>query len=118
MTGGNGQWPCTLKRFLYDFLPFKWAPDSDGIAAPEFARPEWVDEVAALPGAIEVARRARESAEGNARTAEDKASRLVQVLLALLTITLALGTYQLEFALKRPAPWLGLGLTRFRGHLL
>jgi glucan phosphoethanolaminetransferase (alkaline phosphatase superfamily) len=102
----EGTWPRTLMRFLYDFLPAAMAPDSDGIDAPDIQSPEWVDAVASLPGSGDIARRARESSEGDAKTAEDKASRLVQILLALLTITLALGSYQLQYALSRSLIWL------------
>jgi hypothetical protein len=77
----------------------------DGIVPPDFERPQWIDHVAALPGSLDVARRAREQAEAGAKTAEDKASRLLQLALALLTIALALGSYQLEFALNRTIGW-------------
>lgn len=102
----DGKWPKALMLFLYDLKPAKWAPDNDGIVAPNFQRPGWIDQVASLPGALDVAQRARESAEGDAKTAEDKASRLVQIALALLTIALALGSYQLDFALRRSSDWL------------
>lgn len=97
----NGKWPNALMRFLYDFLPARMAPDSDGIVAPEFEQPGWIDHVAGFSDSLDIIRRARESAEGNAKTAEDKGARLVQILLALLTVTLALGSYQLEYALSR-----------------
>lgn len=102
----EGSWPRAFKRVCFDFLTHKRAPSNDGIVAPNPEQPAWVARVAALPGSVEVARRARENAESAAKTAEDKASRLVQVSLALLTITLALGSYQLEFALSRNSAWL------------
>jgi hypothetical protein len=91
---------------VYDLMPASKAPANDGIIAPDFEQPEWIAHVAGLPGALDVAQRARESAEDDAKTAEEKASRLAQILIALLTISLALGSYQLNFALKRSLPWL------------
>ena len=101
-----GTWPVPHRRAFYDFLTKKRAPHADGIVPPQFAAPVWADEVAGVPGAVEVARSAREAAEDAAKTAEDKASRLVQVTLALLTVGLALGSYQLTFSLERNWPWL------------
>lgn len=60
---------------------------------------------ATLPESIEIARRAREDAEERAKTTEDKAARLVQVVLALLAITLALGSSQLAFVLTHSRYW-------------
>ena len=105
MTVSGGEWPRAIRRFMYDFYTHKRAPNDDGIVRPEIELPDWIDHVAALPGSLEVAQRAREQAEGGASKAEDKASRLLQVVLALLTITLALGSYQLGFALDRTAIW-------------
>jgi hypothetical protein len=102
----DGTWPKALRRFLYDFMPASKAPEQDGIIAPSEQVPTWLDHVAGLPDALEVVRRAREDAEDRAKTAEEKAARLVQIVLALLTITLALGSYQLAFALKHSSVWL------------
>ena len=101
----GGNWPNTKRRVLYDFMTANRAPAMDGIVPPDFEPPPWIDHVATLPGSLDVVRRAREQAEGGAKTAEDKASRLLQLGLALLTIALALGSYQLEFALSRPIVW-------------
>jgi hypothetical protein len=101
----DGNWPNTKRRVLYDFMTANRAPAMDGIVPPDFEPPPWIDHVATLPGSLDVVRRAREQAEGGAKTAEDKASRLLQLGLALLTIALALGSYQLEFALSRPIVW-------------
>jgi hypothetical protein len=101
-----GTWPEPRRRAFYDFLSKERAPDADGVVPPQFAPPVWADEVAGIPGVVEVARSAREAAEDAAKAAEDKASRLVQVTLALLTVGLALGSYQLTFSLERNWPWL------------
>lgn len=102
----DGKWPPTLRRFLYDLMPASKAPAQDGIVAPAEDVPTWLDHVAGLQGSREIVQRARESAEARASTAEDKAARLVQIDLALLTITLALGSYQLTYALKHSVFWL------------
>ena len=49
---------------------------------------------------------ANDDAKDSATLAEEKASRLVQVALALMTVTLALGAFQLQFALDRSVIWL------------
>lgn len=101
-----GVWPRAIKRVLWDFAPAGKAPENDGVVAPRFARPGWIDEVAARNGALNVAIRAHEQAKAAAQGAEDKAGRLVQVALALLTIALALGAFQATLALERSWPWL------------
>jgi hypothetical protein len=101
----NGTWPKALLRFLYDFRSAKKAPPQDGIVAPPEQVPAWIDHVAALPNSLEIVRLARVDAEGRAKTAEDKAARLVQTVLALLAITLALGSYQLAFSLSHSLFW-------------
>jgi len=104
VSGGN--WPKTRRRVIYDFMSGDEAPANDGIQRPTFVPPDWIDQVSTMPGALEIARQARQSAEGTAKTAEEKAARLVQVLLALLTLALGLGSYQLAFALDRSTIWL------------
>ena len=105
MTVTGGQWPRAIRRFVYDFYSHQRAPSDDGIVRPEVQLPDWIDHVATLPGSLEIAQHAREQAEAGATKAEDKASRLVQVNLALLTITLGLGSYQLGFAQDRAEIW-------------
>jgi len=103
-----GDWPAPRRRAFYDFYTKEKAPAQDAVIPPRFAPPVWADEVAAIPGAGDAAKTAREAAEDAAKTAEDKASRLVQITLALLTVALAVGSYQLTFALQRSWPWLSL----------
>ena len=124
-----GTWPAPRGRAFYDFFTKTRAPANDGSIPPQIAPPIWADGIAEIPGILDVARAAREDAEDAAKTAEDKASRLVQVTLALLTVSLALGSYQLSFSLQRSLPWLllliptaialvCLGVTAFEGILV
>jgi hypothetical protein len=71
----EGSWPKALRRFFYDLLSASKAPPRDGVVAPDKVLPAWIDHVAGLPESLDLARRARESAEARAQTAEDKASR-------------------------------------------
>ncbi len=96
-----GVWPRALKRFAFDFRSSHHAPCNDGVVPPVFVRPGWIEEVARHPGILELASRARDEAVTSARTAEEKASRFAQTSLALLTISLALGTFQLSFSVDR-----------------
>lgn len=100
--GKPGRWPPALKRFLWDLLPASKAPENDGVLAPHFARPIWINEVATWDGTLDVAQRANAAAQESARAAEDKGSRLVQVSLALITVAIALATFQLTAALGMP----------------
>ena len=59
-------------RFVYDLLPARYAPDSDGIVAPNLEIPAWIEHVSSFPDALEIARQARESAEDSAKTVEEK----------------------------------------------
>ena len=102
----DGRWPKAWRRVLWDLGPASWAEPDDGIVAPSPTRPDWVDRVAALPGAVEVAQTANHAAQDAAATAEAKASRLVQLGLALLALAFAVGAYQLTFDLKRSAWYL------------
>jgi hypothetical protein len=101
----NGTWPKPRRRAFADFLTADTAPQDDGVVRPRYPPPVWADEVAGIPGAVGVAKSAREAAEGAAQGAEEKASRLVQITLALLTVSLALGSYQLAFSLQRSWQW-------------
>jgi hypothetical protein len=58
-----------------------------------------------LAGAVELASAARLEAESDARSAEDKAGRLAQTVLALLTLAVAVAAFQLQFSLARGWVW-------------
>ena len=103
--GSAGYWPPALRRFGWDLGRGQKAPENDGVVAPVYNEPPWIDEAATCPGAVDVARRAHDAAAEGAKRAEEKAARLVPAALALLTVTIAVGTYQLDFALRRGWPW-------------
>ncbi|MGK2886683.1 MAG: ATP-grasp domain-containing protein [Rhodococcus sp. (in: high G+C Gram-positive bacteria)] len=101
----EGVWPSTFERFLDNFLPANSAPENDGVRAPVFSAPSWAAEAAAHPEALDVARRAHDVAKSGALSAEEKAGRLLNTTLALLTIALAVGSFQLSFVFDKPAGW-------------
>ncbi len=106
--GGNpspGRWPKALRRVGWDLGRASQAPANDGIVAPTITRPGWIDRVGSIPGAVELTKAANQDARDTAAKAEDKASRLVQLGLALLALALAVGAYQLTFDLQRTAAY-------------
>ncbi len=109
MSESRGRWPRAIKRAWFDLLSKKRAPENDGIVAPTINLPDWFDKVPALPEVLEIAVRARESEEGAANLAEEKASRLLQLALALLAISLALGAFQLRHSIGHSV-WYWLAL--------
>lgn len=100
------KWPSPLRRVLYDLGRKSKAPPNDGLEPPAYVRPEWIDRVAPLPEAIAAAKTANEAARDAVVAAETKANRLLQLALALLALGLAVGAYQLAFALQRSLIWL------------
>jgi hypothetical protein len=106
VTERDGVWPPAFRRLRSDFMSKEKAPSNDGVVAPTFAPATWLREVAENPAALEIARRAHTSAAAGAKAAEEKANRLVSTSLTLLTATLALGAFQLSFALQRSPFWL------------
>lgn len=100
----GGVWPRPLKRFRQDFRRASTSPENDGVVAPTLLEPSWINEVAPDQNALDTARRSHEQALSRAQAAEEKASRLVQVALALLTLATAVGAYQLGFVLDRSWP--------------
>ena len=101
----DGKWPHPLKLVLWDLYPASKAPDNDGAVTPQFAPPPWASAAARSPAALSVAVRANDEAKAGARTAEDKAARLVTTALTTLTVATALFGYELQFALARVAWW-------------
>lgn len=102
----DGEWPRALRRVAWDLGRRGPAPPNDGIVPPAVPRPGWIDRVAVVPAAVDAAKAANEAARSATATAEAKASRLVQLGLAVLAFALALGAYQLTFDLARSPAWL------------
>ena len=113
----SGKWPHPLKLVLWDLYPARKAPDNDGAVAPQFAPPPWASAAARSPAALSVAVRANDEAKAGAKTAEDKAARLVGTALTTLTVAAALFGYELQFALTRGAWWWYLLLVPVVGAL-
>lgn len=108
----KGVWPSPWKRFKDDFRPkedllrWKSAPRNDGTEAPGVFEPAWLQEVAARPGALEVARRASDQARESAKVAEAKANRQVQISLSLLTLAFVVGRVQLGLVVDKHWLWI------------
>lgn len=100
----QGKWPKPLRRVLWDLYPASKAPDNDGAVEPQFAVPAWASAAARSPEALSVAVRANDEAKAGAKTAEDKAARLVHTALTTLTVATALIGYELQFVIAR-ASW-------------
>jgi hypothetical protein len=101
----SSNWPSALRRFFNDCLPERLAPADDGISPPASVIPEWLAEVAPTEIAVEVVSAERQDAESDAKTAEDKAARLAQTVLAMLTIAIAVTAYELNFVVSRGWVW-------------
>ncbi len=102
----TGRWPKAIERFRFDFRAASGAPPDDGVVAPTFPKPEWIREVSLHPLALEVARRAHDEAKAGAKAAEEKASRLLQTTLALLTIAIGLAVYQVDAVRSNSWTWI------------
>ena len=104
----DGAWPKPLNRVRWDLGRASKAPDSDGVASPQFAPPSWASAAARSPAALSVVQRANDEARAGAKAAEDKAERLVRTALTTLAVATALLGYQLRFALEHGRWWLPL----------
>jgi len=100
----EGKWPTPFRRWKADFLSHNKAPESDGAVAPTFSPPEWLEEAAKWDGALDLARRSNDRAEDAVRTTEGKATRLLQNCFTLITISIAVGAFQLKAALSGTWP--------------
>jgi hypothetical protein len=104
--GEEGRWPHAILQFWWDLMPSSRAPSDSGLEAPRYNEPDWMIEDIADPAAVAAyANRACDAAEARAKEAEAKASRLAQVCLGLLVLSLALAGYELKFARAHGGKW-------------
>lgn len=105
----DGFWPKPRHRVFFDLRSAKKAPANDGAVAPPLVDPDWLPTVAPSDLALEQARRGHEQAVTSAKTAEEKAARLLQLCLALLTISFAVAKFQIDAVHGRtPIVWAAL----------
>lgn len=103
----EGVWPNPIRQFFWDFLPKSIAPQNSGIRLPEYEAAEWMTDVLyRRDEVLDLARREQAEAESRAKHAEDKAHRLMQTSLALLTLALANAGFQLSYIRDQPTGWL------------
>lgn len=100
----EGTWPRALSGFLWDLLPAKKAPARDGVVSPIFLDPPWLDVVASWDGALAITQRANDRAVEAVNTAEEKASRLVQLSVVLIAVAIGLAAFQTTAALTGTWP--------------
>lgn len=105
----EGSWPSPLKQFLWDFFLKSKAPENSGIKIPTFESPDWLsDEPVQSDDTLEAARSEHQEGAARAKAAEDKAQALMQTTLALLTLAIAVGGYQVSYLRDETAGWLPL----------
>jgi hypothetical protein len=93
----EGVWPNPIRQFFWDFLPKSKAPENSGIRLPQYEAAEWMtDGLYRRDEVLDLARREQAEAESRAKHAEEKAHRLMQTSLALLTLALANAGFQLS----------------------
>lgn len=92
----SGHWPSPIRQFIWDMLPARYAPPNAGLVEPRYTSPEWISGPIDDRDVLELARLAHERAADRASAAEDKASRLANLSLALLAVSFSLAGYQLS----------------------
>jgi hypothetical protein len=104
MTDETG--PSSRQAFLWDLLPENDAPSNDGVVAPIWGSPTWIESIsddqldAALASEESIHQQNRETASA----LEAKASRLLTPLIALLAGTVALSAFTLKVGLQADWP--------------
>lgn len=98
--GYDGRWPTSGQAFLWDLLPEDLAPGQDGVVAPTWTAPSWVEAVPEdqLPEAVAHERERHRSQQAAVTTVEGKASRLLTPTIALLAATVALTAFEIRAA--------------------
>jgi len=108
-TSSEGFWPSPLRQFLWDFFLKSKAPENSGIQIPTFESPDWLsDELLQSDDTLEAARGEHQEGAARAKVAEDKAHGLMQTTLALLTLTIAVGGFQVSYLRDETTGWLPL----------
>lgn len=89
-------WPSWLEKFRNDFRSAKDAQENDGLKGPHFERPSWIDEAGAVSDeTLDAAKRAHQQALDRIASAESRATRLVQMALTLLALTLTVTGFEI-----------------------
>ena len=105
----EGSWPSPIRQFFWDFFLKSKAPENSGIQIPKFESPAWLsDELVESDYTLEVARSEHQEGAGRAKIAEDKAQGLMQTSLALLTLAIAVGGFQVSYLRDETEGWLPL----------
>lgn len=103
----EGAWPSPIRQFFWDFFLKSKAPKNSGIQIPTFESPEWLsDELVQQDEVLEAARSEHQEGAARAKVAEDKAQGLMQTSLALLTLAIAVGGFQVTYIRDETAGWL------------
>ena len=102
----DGFWPTCWSKFANDFRRAKNAKASDGLLAPPFDSSEWE----ALSGAgtevvLEATRRRHDQAEARIARAEERATRITQTALTLLTVAFVVAYFEADRLRAIGAPW-------------
>lgn len=106
----KGTYPKPFKLILWDLGRASKAPDNDGVQAPQFETPSWLAMAARSPEAVAVARRANDEAKQGAKTAEDKASRLVRLALTTVAVAITITAFQVGLIASWSLWWLPLAV--------
>jgi hypothetical protein len=104
---GKGRWPTTRQQFLWDLVPNEIAANRDGIIPPDWDLPEWAENApeSEVEHLLVVASAARREGEETVRNVELKASRLANILVAMLAATIALIAFEISKIGPNPSWW-------------
>lgn len=83
----DGYWPSWWKKYLNDWVNAEKAKPRDGIVPPELQDPLWLDRAGASSRLLlDAARLRHDQAEARIGAVEQRAARLTQTALALMTL--------------------------------
>jgi len=102
----DGAWPSPIRQFFWDFFLKSKAPENSGIQIPTFESPDWLsDELVKQDEVLEAARNEHQEGTARAKVAEVKAQGLMQTSLALLTLAIAVGGFQVTYISDEASGW-------------